>query len=83
MREQFEQKPQTTAQKALKYFSLLMTLAYPVLGLYLLLSSPAQIALDPKAKIGVGIMLILYGLYRFYRTYQRHFKANHTAERND
>jgi len=60
-----------------------MTMAYPALGLYLLLSSPEQIALDPAAKIGVGAMLILYGLYRFYRTYQRYFKGNETAGRND
>ncbi|GEO03006.1 hypothetical protein AAE02nite_06700 [Adhaeribacter aerolatus] len=83
MREQFEKTPETTAQKVLKYFSLLMTLAYPILGLYLLLSSPEQIALDPKAKIGVGVMLMLYGIYRFYRTYQRYFKANRTTEQND
>lgn len=82
MREHFENKPETTAQKALKYFSLLMTMAYPAFGLYLLLSSPEQIALDSKAKIGVGVVLILYGLYRFYRTYQRYFKNNHLG-RND
>ncbi|MGV3586784.1 MAG: hypothetical protein ACO1OF_07275 [Adhaeribacter sp.] len=83
MRENFEKKSETTAQKVLKYFSLLMTMAYPALGLYLLLSSPEQIALDPVAKIGVGVLLILYGLYRFYRTYQRYFKGNETAGRND
>jgi uncharacterized membrane protein len=83
MRENFEKESETTTQKVLKYFSLLMTLAYPAFGLYLLLSSPEQIALDPAAKIGVGVMLILYGLYRFYRTYQRYFKGNRTAGRND
>jgi hypothetical protein len=83
MREHFEKNPETTAQKVLKYFSLIMTLAYPAFGLYLLLSSPEEIALEPKIKIGVGILLILYGLYRFYRTYQRYFKGDQTAGRND
>jgi hypothetical protein len=83
MRERFEKNPETTAQKVLKYFSLIMTLAYPAFGLYLLLSSPEEIALEPKIKIGVGILLILYGLYRFYRTYQRYFKGDQTAGRND
>lgn len=83
MRERFEKNPETTIQKVLKYFSLIMTLAYPAFGLYLLLSSPEEIALEPKIKIGVGILLILYGLYRFYRTYQRYFKGDHTAGRND
>lgn len=83
MRENFEKKPETTAQKVLKYFSLLMTLAYPAFGLYLLLSSPEQLALDATAKIGVGVLLILYGLYRFYRTYQRYFKGNETTRHHD
>lgn len=83
MKEHFEGKPESTAQKVLKYFSLLMTLAYPVIGLYLLLSSPEQIALDSKTKIGVGVMLVLYGLYRFYRTYQRNFKSGEPGEPND
>lgn len=83
MQEQFEEKPESTAQKVLKYFSLLMTLAYPAFGLYLLLSSPTQIALEPGIKMGLGIMLILYGLFRFYRTYQRYFKGKETAGRND
>ena len=83
MREPLEKTPETTAQKILKYFSLVMTLAYPAFGLYMLLSSPEQIALDANIKMGVGIMLILYGLYRFYRTYLRFFKGNDASGRND
>jgi hypothetical protein len=65
-----------TAHKFLKYFSLFMTLVYPAFGLYLLLSSPDQIALDQSTKIILGTMLILYGIFRFIRTYKRYFRQD-------
>ena len=83
MREPFEKTPETKLQKSLKYFTLFMTLVYPAFGLYFLLSSPEQLALNPQVKLALGIMLILYGLFRFYRTYLRHFKNNHSVGRND
>jgi len=83
MREPLERNPETTLQKFLKYFGLLMTLVYPGFGLYLIFSSPEQLALQPQVKLILGIMLILYGLFRFYRTYRRHFKNNDSAGRYD
>jgi hypothetical protein len=74
MREPLERRPETTAQKFLKYFSLFMTLVYPAFGLYLILSSPQQLDLHPQVKLILGIVLILYGIFRFYRTYTRYFK---------
>jgi hypothetical protein len=71
--------PETQAQKFLKYFSLFMTMVYPAFGIYLLLSSPEQIALDSSTKIILGIMLILYGIFRFYRTYQRFFRKRRSG----
>jgi hypothetical protein len=73
---------ETLTQKFLKYFNLFMTLVYPAFGIYILLSSPDQIALDASTKIILGIILIFYGIFRFYRTYQRYFR-NRNAGRFD
>lgn len=65
---------ETHTQKFLKYFSLFMTLVYPAFGIFILLSSPDQLALDKQTKVVLGIILIFYGFFRFYRTYERHFR---------
>lgn len=53
-----------------------MTLVYPAFGIYLLLSSPDQIALDQRTKVILGCMLILYGIFRFVRTYKQYFRKD-------
>lgn len=63
----------------MKYFNLFMTLVYPAFGIYLLLSSPDQIALDQRTKIILGIMLIFYGIFRFVRTYNRYFRKDRSS----
>ena len=74
MQEPNKASSETTLHKFLRYFSLVMTLIYPVLGLILYFSRPDQIAIaDPRTKKIVGIILILYGIFRFYRNYKRSF----------
>ena len=73
---------ETHSQKFLKYFNLFMTLVYPAFGIYILVSSPEQIALDSKTKVILGIILIFYGIFRFFRTYQRYYR-NRDAGRFD
>ncbi len=66
--------PQNNFTKFIKYFTLVMALIYPALGLYLLLSSDERVSLlDPKIRIGLGIVLIIYGIYRFTRSYKQYF----------
>jgi len=77
MRDQKNEPPETTLKKFFRYFSLVMTLIYPVVGLLLYFSRPDQIAMvDQNTKKIVGIILILYGIFRFYRTYRRSFGKN-------
>ena len=77
MRDQKNEPPETTLKKIFRYFSLVMTLIYPVVGLLLYFSRPDQIAMvDQNTKKIVGIILILYGIFRFYRTYRRSFGKN-------
>jgi len=72
-----EPKPQSENNFTtfLKYFTLLMALLYPALGIFLLVSDSDRVGLlDPKIRIGLGIVLIVYGIYRFTRSYKQYFK---------
>lgn len=71
-------RPENNFSKFLKFFTLLMALLYPALGLFLLFSGGERVAmLDPKLRIGLGIILIVYGIYRFMRSYKQYFKKPH------
>jgi hypothetical protein len=56
-----------------------MTLVYPAIGIYILLSTPEQIALDKSTKVILGIILIFYGIFRFFRTYNRYFRKDRSS----
>ncbi len=64
----------------MKYVSLVMVFIYFGFGLYVLLSSPAQIALPKEYKIIIGGLLVFYGFIRFVRAYQEYFKKNRRYE---
>lgn len=53
----------------MKYFSILMAFIYVVLGILLLV----QQSFTLKYKVPLGIVLIVYGLFRTYSTYQKYF----------
>jgi hypothetical protein len=49
---------------------LLMSVIYSGLGIFLILSGPVYI-FTPFQQYGVGTILLVYGVYRFYRAYKR------------
>lgn len=65
---------ENTYTKIIKYFSLVMTLLYPALGLFIFFSSDERVRFDPTLKKMLGAVLIIYGIIRAYRVYQQHFK---------
>ena len=69
--------------KFAKYFTLIMSLIYPALGLFLFFSSPNQVAMDPTMKKILGVVLVVYGVVRFLRTYQRYFKTRNRFDNED
>lgn len=70
--EEFSKKPTETGfQKSIKYFTLTMSLLYPAIGIYLLLSDDEQLPIDKNTKLIVGVILIAYGLFRFMRNFRR------------
>ena len=74
-------QPENNFTKFIRYFTLVMALLYPALGVFLLVSESDRVrSLDPKIRIGLGIVLIGYGIYRFLRSYNQYFK---TPKRRD
>jgi uncharacterized membrane protein HdeD (DUF308 family) len=61
----------------MKYFSILMAFIYVVLGILLLV----QQAFTIKYKVPLGIVLIVYGLFRTYSTYQKYFHNRENENR--
>lgn len=61
----------------MKYFSILMAFIYVVLGVFLLVQQTFTI----KYKVPLGIVLIVYGLFRTYTTYQKYFRDRENEDR--
>lgn len=75
-------RPKSEPGKYVKYFTLFMCLVYPLLGLFIMLSGPDQIALPQNYKYILGIMLIAYGGLRFFRAYRQYFGAQNKEDEN-
>ncbi len=73
-------RSKSNPEKYLKYFTLFMCLVYPILGLFIMFSSETQIALPQNYKTILGIMLMAYGVLRFYRAYKKYFPKKYPDE---
>ena len=62
--------------RAFRYFELLMVMAYIGFGIFILFFSKNIIDLKDFQRIGLGIVLIIYGAYRSYRAYKKKFINN-------
>jgi hypothetical protein len=63
-----------TFETFLKYFGVAMPFCYVILGGYVLGKYQNFFTLPPNYAIALGCTLILYGIFRCYRAYQRSFK---------
>lgn len=61
----------------MKYFSIVMAFIYVVLGIVLLVQHTFTI----RYKIPLAIVLIVYGLFRTYSTYQKYFRNRENENR--
>jgi hypothetical protein len=59
-----------------KYFALFMSLIYLMLGAVMLSGSPFFNTIPRKYTLVMGGIMIVYGLFRGYRTYQKYFLNN-------
>ena len=55
-------------KKILKYFGFIMVLIYVALGFFIIFSKLFTDALPQWQRVAVGVVLIVYGLFRAYRT---------------
>jgi predicted membrane chloride channel (bestrophin family) len=61
----------------MKYFSILMAFIYVVLGVFVIVQHTFTLAY----KIPLGIVLIVYGLFRAFSTYQKYFHNRENENR--
>ncbi|GGG46399.1 hypothetical protein [Hymenobacter glacieicola] len=63
-------------QSWVRYFTLLMSVVYTVLGLYLWFAPTGALTLGDTPRRLLAAVFVFYGIIRFVRTYQQHFKKN-------
>ena len=56
--------------KILRYFGFIMVIFYFIVGGFLLISDRMLAYLTPIQKNGIGIVIIIYGIFRGYRVYK-------------
>jgi hypothetical protein len=83
-----EERLGKSPQRLVRYFVLLMALVYMGLGVWLWwpANSPSTgglIQLGPIARRVLGSVFILYGLLRFGRGYQVHFRKKPISDSDD
>ena len=65
----------TAFETFLKYFGVVMPFCYIVMGGFVIGRSSNFLNLPPTYAIILGGTLILYGIFRSYRAYQKAFKG--------
>lgn len=61
-------------QSLVRYFTLLMSLIYAGLGMYLWFAAEGTLTLGDTPRRLLAAVFIFYGIIRFVRTYRQHFK---------
>jgi hypothetical protein len=62
--------------RVFRYFEVIMVLAYLGFGVFILFFSKNILELKDFQRIGLGVVLIIYGTYRSYRAYKKNFINN-------
>lgn len=83
-----EERLGKSPQRLVRYFVLLMALVYLGLGIWLWWSASqpsggSLVHLGPTLRRVLGSVFILYGLLRFGRGYQAHFRKNVPLNEHD
>ncbi|GAB2789519.1 uncharacterized membrane protein HdeD (DUF308 family) [Hymenobacter luteus] len=63
-------------QSLVRYFTLLMSVIYVGLGLYLWFAPAGALTLGDTVRRLLAAVFVFYGIIRFVRTYRQHFKKN-------
>lgn len=74
MRTDSDQYKMTPYEAVMKYVGMAVAIVYIVMGIAIAIRSQDHIFnLSPAYSLTLGILLILYGIFRGYRVYTRHF----------
>lgn len=60
----------------IKYLAGAMAVLYIVIGTAILLRTPVFLNLPGRYSWLLGLLLVVYGVFRGYKVYQRYFKNN-------
>ncbi|MBS1682485.1 MAG: hypothetical protein JST48_12300 [Bacteroidetes bacterium] len=63
-------------QSVVKYFALFMCLVYIMLGAAMASGSPLFNNISRKYTLALGCIMIVYGLFRGYRVFQKYFSSH-------
>jgi len=63
-------------ESVIKYFALFMSLIYLMLGAVMIGGSPIFNGIPRKYTLIMGGAMIVYGLFRGYRVYQKYFASH-------
>ena len=63
-------KTVTNFNKILRYFGFIMVILYFTVGVFMLSSDRLLAYFSPIQKNGIGIVIIIYGIFRGYRIYK-------------
>jgi predicted Na+-dependent transporter len=72
--EDLEEKRKRINNTALKYFGLFMALAWIVLGIVIINMPDHMLNITVNQKTLLGVLFLLYGLYRAVRVYWQYFR---------
>ncbi|WP_212590445.1 hypothetical protein [Hymenobacter gelipurpurascens] len=64
-------------QRFSHYFMLVMAIIYMGLGVFLWTEAASVLTISTGKRQLLGGVFVLYGIIRFVRTYQQHFKKRH------
>jgi hypothetical protein len=68
-----EEERSSINHKIMKYFGLFMAIVYGLIGVFIMLIPDDVLGITPLQKTTVGVLFILYGLFRLYKTYRQYF----------
>jgi hypothetical protein len=63
-----------TMETIMKYLGMVMAVLYLIIGIVVLQNDSRLFRLPESYSLIFGIVLILYGLFRGYRIYQRYYR---------
>ncbi len=66
--------------RVLRYFEVIMVLGYVGFGIFVLFFSEKVFTLIPIRRIVLGVVLVVYGIYRSYKAYKKNFNEEENEE---